>query len=468
MPYKIVVFLCVFTLCLLGCSELGSNGTDGDSTTAPIRPTQGPINTLVPTFTPLPEAFQMVTATPIPHTEQIVSEPTATVDFAQPVVQFIYRIPALGLERSLEANISGQIIAVDQTAILGMQRTNQSALILDLQQRLPEIELQPMPENCDACVYFEYTLPLDQESRQGWLQDPIILASIENYMSALLGPHFPPGTVVGLRREASSYYPAHSIALMTDATIYTWFATEPRVDEPFASPLLFADILAELPLTEMVNTYAVSCAPEPIETLRIYTDVEPLDITIRCPAYALPSSLLPLYTQLDQILADKLATYDGPPRPPTGIALDALVDYKRLDGNQLTLSFDGRITVQTSDQIIYTDTMTTTGVLSITNDLLNSGQLKLGLNTFLEDGVTGQESGSATSSILLVRGPDGIVDGEFEAIDLPFLADLNALLDSFLSPTEAVVATPTADLTTTPEAATAEPVTATPTPTPSS
>ena len=488
---KIVAFTLVFIVCLLGCSDPDTNGSGNSSTAVPVQATLAPLNTLVPTFTPLADSHLQVTITPFPDSEQTAVEPTATINFDEPTVQLVYRIPALSLNRRLEGNVSGQIAVFDETNPIGVQRSNQGNNLLDLQRRLPELELQPLPDGCDTCVYFQYTLPLSGESREGWLQDPVFLASVENYTTALVGPHFPPGTVVGLRREATFYYPAHSIALMSDGRIYTWLATEPQIDESFPTPLSFIDILNNLSLVELQSTYAANCLPEPVETMRIYTTGNPLEITIRCPAYALSTTILPLYVQLDQIMAEKLATYDGPERPPTGFPLDAVLDYKRADGNQLTLSQDGRITLQTSNQIIYTGTMTTTTLTALTTELLDSGQLQPGLSTLPESEAasstpTAEGTLPATEpvSFLLVRGPLGIVDGKFEQIDDPLLSDLNALIESLLNlpePTgtgtpEAVntpetedepVETGTPDLANTPEAEATIP-TSTPTPTPSS
>jgi hypothetical protein len=432
----------------------------------------------VPTFTPLPDVnLQQTPATPLPSLPETAVDPTATINFDEKTVQFLYQIPALGLDRLLEGNVSGQISIIDQTIPYGIQRSNQGNIILDLQRRLPDIELAPLPAGCEACVYFQYSLPLEQESREGWLQDPVILASIENYTTALVGPHFPPGTAVGLRREATFYYPAHSIALMADGQIHTWVATEAEVDEPFLSPLLFNDILTNLPLTELQTSYAVNCLAEPIETLRIYTTGQPIDITIRCPAYALPTTLLPLYLQLDQILATKLATYDGPDKPPTGLPLDAVLDYKRLDGNQLILTQNGRVTIQNNSQTLYTGTLTTTEISSLTTDLLNSGQLQPGLTTLEErEAALNTPTAEGTPvvastpkpavSFLLVRGPQGILDGKFEQIDDPILIDLNGLMESLLNPPEPIE-TPTLAPENTPEAETTPPV-LTLTPTPSS
>jgi hypothetical protein len=417
----------------------------------------------------LADVSQLPTWTPAPtRAQEATEEPEATINFSDPVIYLEYKIPALGLDRRLEGNVSSQITVIDQAREVTVQRSNQGNVLLELQQTLPQISLSPLPEGCDACVYFQYEFPLSQESGEGWLQDPVINASLENYMSIMVGPHFPPDTVVGLRRSASPYYPAHTAAVTADGRVYTWLATEAEVAKPITTSFPINATLAELPLDQLADRYIVDCEVEPAEMLRIAITAEPLDVIIRCPAYSLSTTLLPLYLQLDEILAAKLATYtDGPPRPTPDFPLDAILDYKRLDDNRLTLFENGRITVQNSSQIIYTGTVTTTNMISLTADLLASGQLRPGLTTFLGDGNIAAGTPETTSapespvSLLLVRSNNGVYDGEFENIDIPFLADLNTLLDSFLGISEPT-ATGTAEVPAEPEENQA-----TPTPTPS-
>jgi hypothetical protein len=313
----------------------------------------------------------------------------------------------------------------------------------------------------------QYNLPLVEASGEGWLRDPAVLASIENYTTVLVGPHFPPETVAGLRRSASPYYPGHSVAVLADGRVRTWLATEDQVSETISTTLPVADILANLPVEQLTDNYSVECLVEPAETLRIVTNGEPFDIAIRCPSYTLPTTLLPLYTALDAITAAKLAAYDGPPRPPAGFPLDAVVDYHRLDDQRLTVFADGRLTIQNSNQIIYTGTLTSTSPVSLTNNLIASGQVQLGLATFMSDPSgaaegtpVATETAASPTSLLLVRGSQGVYDGKFTVVDVPALAELNALIDAFAETVEPV-------LTPTPEAsAPAEPTTPQPTDTP--
>ena len=466
---SLLIFFWIIILSLIGCANPQPN-PDEEATLLPVQPTAPPVRTLVPTFTPLPDVSQIPTFTPVPGHPQPTEEPVATINFSNPVIKLEYKIPALGLDRRLEGNISSQITVIDQQLQRTVQRNNQGNILLELQQTLPQIALSPLPDGCNACVFLSYELPLSEESREGWLQDPVVIASLDNYLSIAVGPHFPPDTVVGLRRSASPYYPAHTVALTADGRVYTWLATEAQVAEPITTSLPINATLSDLPLNQLADRYTVDCVVEPAEILHISTAAESLDVIIRCPAYALPTTLLPLYLQLDELLAAKLSTYDGPPRPSPDFPLDAILDYKRLDGNRLTLFQNGRIAVQNASQIIYTGTVTTTNMISLTAGLLASGQLQPGLTTFLDDEsvTSGDSEGTPTAdlplSLLLVRSSDGVYDGEFDSITLPFLTDLNALLDSFLNLPEPVT-TGTPDIET---PAASEENQSTPTPTPSS
>jgi hypothetical protein len=471
MRQKLLILVWLIALSLVGCANPQPD-PDEAATLAPVQPTALPFRTLVPTFTPLPDVSQLPTLTPVPGHSQPTEEPVATINFDNPVIELEYKIPAIGLDRRLEGNVSSQITITDQQLQHAVERNNQGAILLELQQTLPQIALSPLPDGCDACVYLSYELPLSQESREGWLQDPVIIASLENYMSLIIGPHFPLDTAAGLRRSASPYYPAHTVAVTNDGRVYAWLATEAQVAAPITTSLPINATLAELPLDQITDRYIVDCVVEPAEILHISTTAAPLDIVIRCPAYALPASLLPLYLQLDQILAAKLAGYEGPPRPPPDFPLAAILDYKRLDGSRLTLFQDGRVTVQSTSQALYTGTLTTTALISLTTELLASGELQPGLTTFSEDenssgdsaGTPAVPAADSSRSHLLIRGSDAVYDAEFDSISLPFLDDLNALLDSFLILREPVTTgTPGLETPTPPEA---EP--STPTATPSS
>ena len=151
------------------------------------------------------------------------------------------------------------------------------------------------------------------------------------------------------------------------------------------------------------------------------------------------------------------------PRPPAGFPLDAVLDYQRIDGAQLTIYLDNTAvaTAGGSSEPIST-TLASSQVVSLTTNILSSGSLRTGLTTFLDG-----ESGDATAtprSVLLVRGPGGVYDAQwFNTADAEVLVELNNLLNQILAGDTAVTpGTPQA----TPEetvAATEAATTATPT-----
>jgi hypothetical protein len=437
-----ILFITLFGL--VGCLNQPA------STPAPIVPTLAPFRTLVPTFTPLPNVAQLTTPTPDPNRPQPTAAPSATpIDFEARVIEFRLIVPAIGLDRRLEANVASQITIVDEMTQTAVQRANQASIVLELQNNLPELDLQPIPDGCASCVYFEYSLPFSDASGQGWLQDPIILASIENYLAVAIGPHFPPDTLVGLRRAASAYYPAHTMALMPDGRLFTWLATEAQISEPVSTTLPIASAIGELAGVGINSQYLVQCPAEPIETLYIGNAEESIHIAIRCPAFSLPTTLQPLYLLLNATLTDKLAEAGGPPRPPDAFPLDAVLDYKRLDDRRLTMFADGRILLRDQGEVAYSGTISSTQLLSITTDLLDSGLIQPGLSTFFDE-----TTPEAPTSLLLVRGPDGVWDSELADMDLPELTALNDWIATYLLGEPEPTATPegTPDANATPDA----------------
>ena len=396
-----------------------------------------PVSTLVPTYTRGPDVV-LPTATPFDTPEPSPTAPTATpISFTENVVQLWYEIPGIRLNRRLQGNVSSQIIVVDETTGVAIQRNNQAGVLLDLQQVLPRLTLGPAPDGCDLCVRVRFELPFSELSGEGWLQSPVLLASVENFMSVALGPHFPPGTVVGLRRSASIYAPAHTVALTEDGRLWRWLATEARVPDPVLAETVAPTLLSQLnalSIDGLANDYNVRCPTVPLETLGLYVNGQEKLIDITCPEYALPTTLLPLYAQLDALAAVKLADIqDVPERPPIGLPLTAVLDYQRADGAQLTLYQDGQLRGIDTNAVTYTGTMTTTSVMSLTRSLLESGELSPGLTTFLNnDTVT--ETREIPLSVLLVRGVNGIYDAEWPNPDVPFLAGLNAMLDALIQP----------------------------------
>lgn len=433
---------------LAGCA------TPATGTPTPHRPVVLPTvgsRELPVTFTPVSTAvFMTPTAQP---TLTAAPAPTLTPqNFAETAVELRYRIPALGLDRRLQGTFGSQIIFADETAGLILQRSNQGLVLLELQQVLPTLELTPLPENCDTCVYLEYTLTASGETGAGWLQDPVLLASVENLMAVILGPHYPPNTLVGLRRSASPYAPAHSIALTADGQVWTWLATEAEVERPLpetAVPNLRL-ALQSLYLDTLANSYETNCPGVPLESLTLVQNGTTAIIAISCPEFTLPTTLLPLYLPLNQALSDKLdAAGDAvSTRPPAGFPLTAVLDYKRADGARLTLFQNGLARAEEVTTAVYTTTLSTAQIISLTTPLLDSELVNPGLTTFFG------EDGPAGASSLLLRGPSGVLDGRWVGSETA-VAELDALLDQLLglerpTPTPATTPTTTVEVTPTP------------------
>lgn len=455
------MLLVLMALAAVGCTREGEVAP-----TLAVTPLPTPVSHLPPTFTPPNPSDRLFPTFPaVTVTQRPLAATSTPIDFGETAVEVRYTIPTLGLDRRLQGSISSQIIVVDESTGQAIKRNNQGGALLQLQQVLRELLLPVIPEECEGCVYVSYNLPYAELQGEGWLRDPVILASLENYMTVSLGPHFPPGTVVGLRRSASPFAPAHSAALTADGLLYTWLATESEVGPPVAADPGLLAALNGLTLTALSNEYGAACLGSPLESLFIQQGEQSRTIGLVCPEYALPLPLLPLYTGLDAALAEKLAGREEVlPRPPTDFPLTAVLDYKRVDGARLTLFADGTAVAQNSTGQTFTSTITTTQTISLTNDLIASGAVRTGLNTFPGNAtsvITNTEGITLTvtatpkppRSQLLVRGPGGVYDGEwFNTADVVGLAVVNALLEQLLNPAAlpAETGTPAATETGTP------------------
>lgn len=398
-----------------GVTSTPAAGEARPDETAGIVATATPLNlpTLLPSATAVVVPAANVTSTPAP-----TASPQSTVDFEQPVVELRYTIPSLQLDRRLEGDVSGRVTVVDETRGVAAIRQNQGGVLLELQGVLPTLDLEPLPPDCETCVAFSYQLPLESAEGEGWLKDPVLLASVENYTAALLGPHFPPDTVVGLRRSATAYDVAHTIALDNSGMLYRWLATADEVEEP--TPIYdlapeLPQLLAELQQEELEEQYILNCVSAPLETLFIQdaeadtdSDVEDA-IHLSCPAFSLPRSLLPLYLRLDSLLEEVLEG-SGIPRPPSEVDLSALLDYRREDGAHLALHVDGTAHIEDGAGETITTTLGTTEVLSVTNSLLESGMLQPELTHFTEGDLP---------NTLLVRGDRGMMEVAWTEGDTP-------------------------------------------------
>ena len=426
-------------LSLAACGQADGNGETAAAATlaAPvITPREADVPTLYPTFTPPPGR-----QTPTPEMPPTPT-PGPSLDFSEITVAFRYRIPALGLDRRLEGTIGAEITVVDETRGVAAILPNQTGAMLELRQSLPELALEPLPDGCERCVAFAYELPLDGTAGEGWLQDPVMLASVENYTTLALGPHFPPGTVLGLRRSATPYDVAHSLALTADGMLWRWLATAPEVAEPATAEAVspgLATAAAAVPLDELQAAYVVDCLGTPVETLALRPEGgDGREVRLLCPAFSLPTTLLPLYVQLDDLLEETLAG-QGIPRPPLEIPLETLLEYRRDDGGRLTLLLGGAARAEDPAGEVYTETIEASRAVSLTTALRESEALAPGVDAFA--------AGEAANT-LLVRGPQGMIeaawDGEAPAGLDPWLAELDQLLEGMAGVAPRVTATPAA------------------------
>lgn len=433
--------LCTFLLMMSILLLFACNGQELPAATLALTPLPTPVQHLPPTFTPpqpferLFPTFPAVTVTQRPLPDRATNTP---IPFGDTTVEVQYIIPALGLNRRLQGSVSSQIILVDENTGEAVRRANQAGVLLQLQSTLPGLLLPVVPAGCDTCVYISYDLPYANQRDEGWLRDPVILASLENYMVVALGPHLPAGTVAGLRRAASPYAPAHTIALTAEGLLYIWLATENEVNLPTEAGPALLEAVANISLAGLNREYLAPCVGSTPEILLLKTAEQERTINLACPEYVLPLSLLPLYAQFDDALAEKLGQSELVlARPPTDFPLRALLDYKRADGARLTLFSDNTAVAQNPAGETFTSTISAAEAITLTNELIAGGAIRTGLNTFIAEttAVTVTATPKPLHSVVIARGPVGVYDGEwFGSYDLNHLRPLNVLLARLLNP----------------------------------
>lgn len=442
---------------VLGCRQAPPPTTSA----VPPTPLQLPSPQVIPpTFTPAPlERPSSSDALPATGAAQPPPAASATdIPLDQVAISLRYRIPAVQLDRRLEANVAGRITVTDETSGATISRNNQTTVLVQLQQALSDLELAPVPADCMRCVQVEYALPLADRAVSGWLEDPILLASIENYMAVMLGAHFPPDALAGLRRSASPYAPAQTAVLMPAGQLWIWQSTDAEIPEPTPVDAAWETAVADLQTVELETQYLAPCTGVPLETLLLLRAEGSARTVITCPEYSLPSSLLPLYTRFDAAM--QAVIENALPRPPAGFPLTALLDWQRLDGSRLTLYADGTAVAAAADASVVTETLAVSDVISLTNDLIAADVVQLGLTTFDIETDAADEAATPTPAAptarLLVRGAGGVYDGAWpDAGQVAALTPVNALLDRLLgvvptatvpaSASPAPTATPTAD-----------------------
>ncbi len=421
--------LCVVVI-LVSCGQAATGG-DGNY----VMPTPRPPMTLAPTFTPASTQAPLPTITP-PSFAQETAVLDTPIPFDETVIQLWYQIPMLGVNRRLQGNVANQLILVDENSGRSVQRNNEGGVMFELRQALSNMELASLPEGCQGCVYVAYEITDAGLSGAGWLQDPVVLASIENFMSASLGPHFPAGTVIGLRRSASPFTPGHSIAITEDGRLWMWLATESDVSAPVGTEAVFPALaeLAQLPFAELDEKYEADCRGVPIETLSLTQNGDTWQGRIVCPELTLPTTLQPLYIELDKLVAEKTADVTAT-QPESAFPVDALLQYSRSDDSMLKLFTDSTLIATDPFGGVFTSTLTSTLPISLTSSILETGVLGPGYQSFMAtEPVTTTVTAEPPTFVLAVRGPDGVYDGEWPALpNFEILRELNSILNRMIS-----------------------------------
>jgi hypothetical protein len=356
-----------------------------------------------------------------------VAQPTAVptntpVDFGQPKVRLRYTIPALGLERTLEGSIGNQLVLVDLAQGTSLTLANQARPLNELQGFLPTLTLEPVPAGCGRCVTLAYELPLTGESGEGWLQDVPFLASVEQFFALQLGPHFPPGTVLGLHRTASPYTVAHTLAITADGEQWQWEAIEPEIAPPTTADGRYQTLLQELPLSRLEPTYPAPCPDTPQETLFVTGTL----IQFNCPALTLPTPLVPLYQWVGELATAALDPDNNFSLPSQLLPLEAVLYYRDEAGAQLVAYPDGRLVRQAAEGDPATEVqIAASEVVSLTTSLITSGIIPRAV-------ALAPELPAEVEAILLVRGELGVYEfGWSDNIGralLPAVLELDRLL----------------------------------------
>lgn len=411
----------VFIWMIGACTSPSPPANDNQTNALPL-PTS--IN-VPPTFTPS-ESNPFPTAEPVPTARTLPSPiPNTPIPFDDIVVSIRLEIPALAYDRLLEGNIGGEIEVRDLQADTTLRLERQAVILIELQQALDDFALEPLPDGCTSCPLLEVQLPLDQIGYSGWLQDQVLLASLQNYFAVTLGPHFPPQTAVGLRRSASPYTPAQSLALLEDGSLLIWQENLERPVQFFtAEPELLSAVSFILD-TEFQSQYAAVCDGVPIETMLLdFPQTEPQWIGIACPAYALPIDLVPLYAQLDALMN---ASIQGAlPIPETGLPLTALLQYQPEPPTKLTIQSNGIVTVLAATGELITSTITLDDYEALTRPFFEEEIVKLGLTTFSDS--------SDHDTHLLIRGAEGVYDASWpQSSGVTELEAINALVETLLA-----------------------------------
>lgn len=430
---KPLLWLVVGVVFVVGCDQQSTptpTALVGDGAPTATVVIEAAETRALPTLYPTPSAVPSASPTaPLP-----TGTPRATatpIDFSELVVEARYSIPGIGLERTIRGNVSSQLELTDETTGAVVTVTDVPGVMFELQQSLPEVELSEAPDNCDLCVQLSYELFLTGEMGEGWLEDPVLLASFENFFSAHLGPHLPPDTIVGLRRSATPYYAAHTVAQTADGSLWRWTATEATLNGVEGGDESLLTLVNELNLETIASEYFAPC-PEGsgVETLFLANETGEAAVDIVCPELSLPLSLLPLYLRLDE-LADEKTAEDALPQPPPTVPLESVVFYQRRDGSQLILFADGQAQVISEEGATETASVAEDQAINTALTLAESGNLQLGVSTL---------EFNEADNVLIARGLDGVYEVTWSNLPPENLAqvveELDSLLDELLEDAE--------------------------------
>ena len=420
--------LLAIIFCAIGLVSACGDSSPATAPTVQVESGSAPgireLPTIYPTATPLPSPIPADTRPP---------EPTAIlptqVPFDQLVVDVRYAIPALGLDRRIRGNVAGEVEVIDENSGSSLTLKNRAGVILEMQQALPGATVEELPLECPACVHFEYNLPLTQEAGEGWLVDAQILASLENYTALFLGPHFPPGTVMGLRREATPYEVAHSVGITADGQVWSWTATEAEINAPQNSVVDPGQLVQDLSLVDFDNlpdSLGQACYEGAGREMLLLTAPDgPRLIELRCPELYLPGQLQPPYMILSGAVGDRLPGSELRP-PELSMTVEDVLTYRRSDGASLALQHDGRLNAIDGQGKRFTSTITVSHALSLTLPLLDSALMAPGASITVSEGVI---------NVIILRAGDGVYELSWSEVDSLLetaIKPLDDLLDALI------------------------------------
>lgn len=438
---------------LQSCGESTQfDGTLAEEATATVRilPTLPAVTVapLQPTFTPadpLAQTADSLTPFPTLQSSELGATPEPSVDLNQPVLRLVYEIPAIGLERTLEANLAGRLTLTDVARENVVTISNGQRFLTEITAAIQANRelFEPVSADCDRCVIIGYDLPVSGESARGILPDPTLQASLQNLFANRLGPHFPTNTAVGHHRAASGYTVAQTVALTADGQLYRWIAADPQINvstQALPAQTILDDYAAELTKFEGVDLIT-QCPNFPNEVL-IFQEAA---INLRCPELSLAQSLVEPYLLAAELSESLLADPRNLEIPATSLPFDGRLYYERNDGSTLTIFEDGAVTatfpMTPTEPISGTETITPTilppdiVISSIPEGEIDPLITPLLASDVIPRGVTASISLEQTEfeELILIRGVDGVYefawsDGVGQGL-LPGIQILDLLLD---------------------------------------